>query len=157
MKKKVDRTGWPAGPWDTEGDGEEWVSDPLGIPIRCSISRTPVVGNLCGYVFVTKDHPWARQKADGAPDHALDIAVHGGVTYTKMFADCMQVGFDCAHAGDRLPSETATPRPSWPYRDMAYVRAEVERLAQQARDALGDIVEYVVNEEKKREKKPGVE
>jgi hypothetical protein len=51
----TDRTGWPAGPWDTEPlDKAVWTDDETGYP--CMIRRGPM-GAWCGYVGVTEEHP----------------------------------------------------------------------------------------------------
>lgn len=78
--------------------------------------------------------------------------VHGGVTWSS-FTEKHQtagveerglrgwwlVGFDCSHAGDDRPGDSAHYRDQvgGVYRDLAYVRAEVESLAEQARAATG--------------------
>lgn len=145
---KVDRTGWPPGPWDDEPDRIEWRSD--GLP--CLIVRNRW-GALCGYVAVSDGHPWFGEDYNALP--ALEV--HGGLTYTGSCADHIchapaegepdhvwWIGFDCAHSMDLAPrlraqlSELSFKPDDWPdyeiYRDVAYVRAEVERLATMARE-----------------------
>lgn len=47
--------------------------------------------------------------------------------------DVWWLGFDCSHPGDLSPMFVRQWRKlRWPYRDLAYVRAEVESLATQA-------------------------
>lgn len=81
------------------------------------------------------------------------VEVHGGLTYSAACQgsichkaepgepdDVWWFGFDCAHAGDLSPQMLAYREiPGWPkfppgyetYRDLAYVHAETERLAEQ--------------------------
>lgn len=116
----------PTGPWTGEADREDWATH----GVACAIRRTPSLGHLCGYVGVPTGHPW----------HGVDLAyihaeVHGGVTFATTAVPFGEpdglwwVGFDCAHYGDLVPGAL---RDHGVYRDLAYVRAEVERLAEQA-------------------------
>jgi hypothetical protein len=145
----IDRTGWPAGPWDTEPDRLEWrMSEPPGYP--CLIVRSEATGVLCGYVGLPPGHPAHGQGLD-----EVDVSVHGGLTYADKCSgrichvpapgepeDVWWLGFDTGHAFDYMPavaaglaSAGAAPRLPGPggdhYRDVAYVRAEVEQLAAQ--------------------------
>lgn len=136
---KLDRTGWEAGPWDGEPDRMEWRDEATGLP--CLIVRGQV-GALCGYVGVPPSHPWHGVEYD-----AIDADVHGGLTYASKCHgtichvpapgesdDVWWLGFDCAHAGDIVPGSTrwSLPFRGDVYRDVAYVRGEVARLAAQA-------------------------
>ena len=129
----VDRTGWPPGPWDGEPDRIEWRHE--GLP--CLILRGQF-GALCGYVAVPPSHPCHGLGYDEVPAHA-----HGGLTYSDACAgrichvpregepdDAWWLGFDCAHAGDVVPAFRIFLGDQ-EYRDVAYVRAEVESLAEQ--------------------------
>lgn len=134
-KRDVDKSCWPDGPWDAEPDRVEWRH--LGFP--CLIVRNDMSGALCGYVGVPPGHP-----ALNASDEAFEV--HGGVTYgapcdeTGKICHVAQpgepdevhwIGFDCAHAGDLCPGMKELRFNDWTYRDVNYVRAEVERLAEQ--------------------------
>jgi hypothetical protein len=131
--RKVDRTGWPPGPWDDEPDRIEWRTQ-QGFPAM--IIRNASMGNLCGYVGIPSDHP--------AREHAEDFRVHGGVTYAAPCAghichvpepgasdDVFWLGFDCGHWEDVWPGQPVVPlrHREAVYRDVAYVRAECEALA----------------------------
>ena len=130
---KVDRTGWSRGPWDNEPDRIEWRH--AGLP--CLIVRSDTTGGLCGYVAVPNGHPCSNGMSD-----LDDLRVHGGVTYTCLgcagpichvpqddeSTDIFWIGFDCSHAGDLAPYRL---RDGSVYRDVAYVRREVESLAKQ--------------------------
>ncbi len=108
----VDRTGWPAGPWDGEPDRVAFTH----AGFACLVVRAPQ-GHLCGYVGVPSGHPF----------HGLDrlalwrlpsLPVHGGLpTYARAcdwpicHADALGaepalwwIGFDCAHRGDLVPA-----------------------------------------------------
>lgn len=145
---KIDRTGWPAGAWDNEPDRIEWRG-PGGMP--CLIARNSL-GALCGYVALPSAHPWATlDMQSGTPD----VECHGGITYgpVRCSADgpichvalageantVRWIGFDCCHCWDLTPGMYASRgslRNALPmsgvYRDVAFVRGEVERLAEQA-------------------------
>lgn len=131
----------------------------------CLARRAMTLGAWCGYVGVGPDHPWY-----GLSYTRLDrrVDVHGGLTYAAPCKpetlsgcefgichtpepgepdDLWWIGFDCGHAGDRVPCDYA-PEP-WQrmlgdcddlgggdaYRDLAFVRAEITKLAEQARAA----------------------
>lgn len=121
-------------PWELEPDHLKFEAS--GYPAE--IKRTPALGTLCGYVAVAPGHP-----AYGLHyyDALLDIDVHGGLTYSMFEEDALwHLGFDCAHHSDYMPLFNIFPINSpYPcpygntYRDMAFVRGEVERLASQLR------------------------
>ena len=153
---KVDRSGWEPGPWDGEPDKVNWTTE-AGLPGM--IVRNGA-GALCGYVAVTKGHPWFGVKygyQDGCPDSM--VQVHGGLTYSEKCAgaichvpkdgeedDVWWFGFDCNHSGDLAPGRGVNPmrmlyglfgsddfssRYDGEYRTVDYVRGEVESLAKQ--------------------------
>lgn len=133
----------PAGPWDDEPDKVYWIDPTTGLD--CLIHRNSL-GALCGYVGVPPGHP-AHGK--GYDDVAVDV--HGGLTYADACEETTEegtgichvplegrpahvwwLGFDCAHYRDLVPSMvSAMPPTDGRYRDIAYVEAEVTRLAEQ--------------------------
>jgi hypothetical protein len=146
----VDKASWGAGPWSDEPDKVQWTDDQTGLP--CLVKRGPM-GNWCGYVAVAEGHPWFEQDYDDVrpyPD------VHGGLTYADF---CQQgpeessichvpepgqpdrvwwLGFDCGHAWDLMPAMRGvlgSPISGGVYRDIGFVRSEVEQLAQQCHAA----------------------
>lgn len=142
----TDRTGWPAGPWDTESDREEWRDETTGLV--CIARRNPM-GAWCGYVAVPPGHPWHGLDYDSAP-----AQVHGGLTYASRCClenavchvpaegepvDVWWLGFDCNHAFDLAPYMLAQGFPpivdpllgNETYKDLGYVRSEVRHLASQ--------------------------
>lgn len=137
-----DRTGWPPGAWDDEGDREDFVEAGLA----CFIQRN-ASGTWCGYAGVPADHPDYGQSYDG-----LDIDVHGGLTYADecdghlchvpapgMPGDVWWFGFDCNHYHDISPQTLKYhpmalkgAGPEKPvYRNAAYAIEETRSLARQ--------------------------
>jgi hypothetical protein len=141
----VDRSRWQRGPWDTEADLLRFESH--GLP--CLILRHRGSGHLCGYVAVPPGHPWhgVDFSSFADRDYSRDPEVHGGVTFAERCAgfvchvpkpgepaDVWWLGFDAAHHGDAGPSDRSW-RSGGAYRDIDYMRAECESLAEQARKA----------------------
>jgi hypothetical protein len=149
---KVDRSGWRPGPWDQEPDKLNWKTE---VGLDGMIVRNGM-GALCGYVAVPNGHPlYGVGYSDGdypdSPEGRFDV--HGGLTYSARCAghichvpepgepdDVWWFGFDCNHSQDFAPSETNYRSAlryadfagyGGAYRDIAYVRAEVESLARQ--------------------------
>lgn len=144
------RATWPEGPWTNEPDRVEWRFN--GMP--CLIVRSAVTGAWCGYAGVAKGHP-----VYGVPWGDLPpLSVHRGVNFADHCygpvchvpapgetEDVYWIGFDCAHCLDAVPmtgvidsllgSRRKQVRRTFlkgeTYRDVAYVRAAVERLAAQ--------------------------
>lgn len=132
----VDKSEWGDGPWMTEPDKLQWQDEATKLP--CLIVRGS--GALCGYVGVSKGHPYFGREYQYIED---DIEIHGGLTYTNkcQYFICHEVeegedenvwwiGFDCAHAGDYLPGAHNSFLDGI-YRDISYVKAEVKELARQ--------------------------
>lgn len=143
-KRYVDRTGWPAGPWDDEPDKVQWQDAATGLP--CIARRTPA-GFWCGYVAVPPGHPLhGTQDTYGA---AEGLPAHGGITYAagcdgdQEYGICHKpspgepddvwwFGFDCAHAWDSAPSREFRRYPNLGprvYRTLDYVRDQCATLA----------------------------
>lgn len=138
---KVDRAGWPEGPWDNEADYLHWVDEPTNLD--CLIVRAGL-GHLCGYVGVPEGHPW----------HGVDYlhlavlgeghSVHGSLTYSARCGGsvCHDVkgrpepvwwlGFDCGHSGDYAPGMDGRRWPTGPdsgsYRNVQYVQDQISAL-----------------------------
>lgn len=117
-----------------------WLSEPdrLDItdgPFPCFVRRMEP-GHLCGYIAVPPGHPW-----HGRDIFEVDASVHGGLTFSGHLdgapAGWHVLGFDCGHAGDLIPNTVALLQQAGGevlgvYRDLSYVRAQLERLVQQA-------------------------
>jgi hypothetical protein len=128
--------------WKSEPDRVEFESD--GFP--CLIVRGPVKA-LCGYVALPPGHPWHGKHyndVEPSPD------VHWGLTYSNKCHGkiCHEakagepdnvwwLGFDCAHSGDLCPGmEPILYEHGYSaYRNIAYVKKECEKLAQQCKQA----------------------
>lgn len=138
---------WGDGPWQTEPDHAEFRH--AGFP--CILHRNKV-GAWCGYVGVPPGHPWHGLGYDQVHEMESELSVHGGLKYADACQgdichkpapgepdDVWWLGFDCAHVGDFLPVVAALvgrgPRMGELYKTIHYVRAETERLAEQAKAA----------------------
>lgn len=143
----IGKTEWGPGPWQDEPDRVFWRHSPSGFP--CLAKRGPS-GSWCGYVAVPPGHPAHEATYDG-----LEVEVHGGLTYAEHCDgnegtgichvpaegepdNVWWLGFDCAHYNDFSPGTAALMRSlgshsplldGGTYRDLAYVRVEIERLA----------------------------
>lgn len=53
-------------------------------------------GHLCGYVKIPENHPYFGEEE-------IIIDCHGGLTFNEMHEE-QWIGFDCAHAGDYVPT-----------------------------------------------------
>lgn len=151
---RIAKDAWGAGPWQAEPDKLQWKTRAglVGLIVR-SISS----GGLCGYVGVPPGHP-----VHGKDYSDVDADVHGGLTFGSGCSPGGLVchvaergepehvfwfGFDCAHSGDLSPAQEAFFRSRLPglargeefcvYRDVRYVRREVERLAEQLATVRG--------------------
>lgn len=151
--RTADKSKWGDGPWQNEPDKVQWIDEATGLD--CLIVRSPL-GNLCGYVGVAPGHP-LHGKDYGDVDRYIDV--HGGLTFADACAETIEdgrgichiaevgrpdhvwwFGFDCAHCGDVSPKMRADMEerhrcfihsPDERYRDIGYVRSEVESLAKQ--------------------------
>lgn len=143
-----DKSSWGPGLWQNEPDRVDFEAHGLA----CMLIRNSM-GNWCGYAAVERTHPLYEKHYNevfGA------IEVHGGLTYSDKCAghichvpapskpdDVWWFGFDCGHAFDYKPGLAAQLRaagvkigsggrlPGEDYRDVAYARAETDKLAQQ--------------------------
>lgn len=134
-----------SGPWDAEPDRVEWKS---ATGLDCLMVRHKSSLHWCGYVGVPKNHPDHGRFYDD-----VDVDVHGGLTYADRCrgdvchdaddgGSVWWLGFDCAHAWDLIPFHLAfkyeIPNSAGlfeakddTYRNVGYVKSEVENLALQ--------------------------
>jgi len=135
-----------------------WLNEPDRVEFKylgfdCLIQRVTrdYAGHLCGYVAVTKDHPWFGKVYD-----EVEVDVHGGLTYSRACEGkiCHIVangeddnvwwfGFDCAHYDDFSPGNIALYEKTGidlllgegiftrSYKDIKFVENEIKRLARQ--------------------------
>ena len=139
----IDRSGWPAGPWDDEPDRVAWRHADL----PCLMVRHPRYGNWCGYVAVPPGHP-CHGVAFMTVQTRHDLSVHGGLSYSGPCdgaegegichvpapgepADVWWLGFDCLHAWDFTPGCEMFQDADNVYRDQAWVAAQTDSLADQ--------------------------
>lgn len=148
-KTFVDKSDWGHGPWMAEPDKANWIDEESGLD--CMIVRGPT-GALCGYVGVPAEHPHYEDD-----DYFnIPVNVHGGVSFLDHCAegedkeegichpeesaanrDVWWVGFDCAHAYDKMPGrENAFYLDDAIYRTFDYVKDEVTHLARQLKEML---------------------
>ena len=108
---------------------------------RCIIMQQET-GHLCGYVDLPKGHPVADYE-DYEDFWDSDIQVHGGITYMENYLhdsannerEGNWIGFDCAHAGDRIPAYSdmyITKHDTFKNRN--YVRKELDKLVKQLKE-----------------------
>jgi hypothetical protein len=128
-------------PWKAEPNYVKWTDHATGY--RCMITRVDFTGALCGYVRVPKGHPFYRRKYSGRIERL--VQVHGGVTFsgrpTRWTGGKLRghwFGFDCAHAWDFMPYMGLPYMGFLPgvardstYRDLSFVRPQVEAMAKQ--------------------------
>lgn len=141
------REDWGEGLWQREPDLVEWRHE-SGLALLMNRSST---GAWCGYVGLPPPHRYyARHYGkieENASHQGLTFADYGGghISHTPRDGESREVwwiGFDCAHAWDLAPAMEALTRSVMPeftgylregrmdvYRDLDYVRANVEDLA----------------------------
>ncbi len=134
---KVDKSNWPRGEWDNEPDRVDFRH--AGLP--CMMIRNFRLGHWCGYAGVPPTHPLF-----GKDYNEVEVEAHGGLTYADHCEghichvpelgesdEVFWFGFDCGHSGDIVPytAKFEGLRDYGAYRNAAYVRHEVERLAEQ--------------------------
>lgn len=100
---------------------------------RCVITKNDRMGFLCGYVGLPPEHPFHGKDYDDC--HSIDV--HGGWTYGADGVSCIDrdekwyLGFDCAHAGDLIPSMENDTIGHEVYRDEIFVTNELKSAAEQ--------------------------
>lgn len=135
---------WGPGPWQDEPDELAWSYG----DVACQIVREPA-GTLNGYIGLPATHPWY-----GKADDAITARAHGGINFAGQFGNTTfasktdsqlwWIGFDTMHGGDLVPAIQVLLRDSnggeyascGTYKNIAYVRREVENLARQAIAAM---------------------
>lgn len=153
---------WGDGAWQDEPDLVSWNHRGLS----CLIVRHQHFGTLLGYVAVPTWHPfYGRSWGD------IAVRVHGGLTYSGRgpAAIGFWIGFDAGHGFDyapRMESElrrgmgsewrdlSGLPQPFRPtYRDLEYIRGQVESLAEQIASAGRGISPRRANKARARRKR----
>jgi hypothetical protein len=158
-RTNIDKAEWGPGPWVSEPDKAQWQDPATGLP--CLIVRNVcVTGALCGYVGVPELHPYYGKKFTD-DDLYLSVhcglsfsgpcQTHGDMMVSVCHVpaegepdNVWWLGFDCAHAWDFPPRLNANIVRIMGrredsiheifgevYRDFAYVKSEVTKLAAQ--------------------------
>ncbi len=115
----------------------EWANEPNYVEFEasgfsCVIHRHPELGHLCGYIGVPKE------MAGGLTDQTLPN-VHWAWTWwsnripKKEPDGKVWFGFDCGHHGDLIPM---MPEAGGIYRNITFVREELERVATELKEKL---------------------
>lgn len=151
----IDKSKWGPGPWQDEQDRVEFRAH--GLP--CLLARHQRFGHWCMYVGVPPGHPWHGKDYD-----SITVEAHGGLTYSAACdgdpvdgichvplegepEHAWWVGVDFAHAWDFSPGMEARTRTfsadrptsmDERYWTQAEVKAECERLAEEAAAAVND-------------------
>ena len=133
------KAAWGVGAWQAEPDKMQWQDTETGYPCLAKRNNVRV---WCGYVGVAPLHPLYGHDYDSLE---VDIAIHGGLTYSAFCNNEGAVegichipegdeaphvwwfGFDCGHGGDLVPG-------LWEdgvYRTLAYAQEQCHRLAAQ--------------------------
>lgn len=145
LENDRERLNWGDGPWKNEPNRAEW--EHAGLPC---IAHRGGAGAWCGYVGVPPGHPFHGK---GYEEIESQIGAHGGLTYAEKCAghichvakpgepdDVWWFGFDCAHAGDLMPSPCRRDLFSHyeeHYWTLAEVQEETNRLAEQLVAIMG--------------------
>ena len=126
-----------------------WLDEPDQINfeyrgIDCMVLRNAHLGNLCGYICLSPEHPAFGKGYDALhEEHEDEELGHGGLTYARdrnpltgeTELDAWYLGFDAAHYGDYLPKHEklmggvySGPGDDGVYRDMTYMRRACKQL-----------------------------
>lgn len=162
-----DRSRWASGPWDDEPDKLSWIDEATGLDcliVRnhmgglCGYVGVPPEHPWHGVAYCEHlGEPCAEEYCYEHRPESL-VSVHGGLTFSEFCAEHGDIGgsvchvpaegrpanvywfgFDCAHHSDRQPgmAEYEGLSADEVYRDVAYVRAEIESLAAQLAEVSG--------------------
>lgn len=131
---------------------QEWLSEPNILAwiykgYDCLIVRDEEFGNLCGYVGLKSDHPWHGKEEED--QEISEIDVHGQISWASVLYPLPAVlmpssfkhgsrwwlGFRAATGGDYRPFSTNN-RQDDVYRNMAFMKAECEKLVRQCERAF---------------------
>lgn len=119
---------------------EPWKTEPNELhgefcKLKWRIKRNQS-GALCGYVKLPPDHQFYGIDYDNPKLDRLDT--HGGLTYGQLDSENnYELGFDCVHLGDLIPSmlnlipESSLIHKDDIYRDMNYVKNKCQRMCWQ--------------------------
>lgn len=94
----------------------------------CAIERIYPMQYLCGYVRIPETSVLYGRDYEDVMVNSLQV--HGGITYTghRFDDNGWWIGFNCSHIGDLLPGMPDLPINRGEYRDMEYVKQQIESL-----------------------------
>lgn len=131
---------------------QEWLDEPNKLEweyegYECVIIRNSIYGYLCGYVCLDIGHPWALKYSEDATIRSIDV--HGGITFSDNFlpikpyktnVNVWWIGFAAGHTKDFCPFNNIfdTTIINATYKNMAFIKAEVEKLARQCKEAANN-------------------
>jgi len=145
----IDKKEWGKGPWKEEPDKVQYTDENTGYP--CLIVRGPS-GALCGYVGISKSHPYYARPYDEIAEIRESPSVHGELTYSEFCNEedtqkgvchipmegeehkVWWLGFDCAHLGDYCPGDKyhcPSGLGNETYKSISFVKDQIESLARQ--------------------------
>jgi hypothetical protein len=128
---------------------------------KCTVKKDFHLRHLCGYVALPKEHPFYGMFYDHMP-----ISCHGGLSYGRIQNDDLHhIGFDCAHYLDAVPGltdfkysdlgpeyaeiaammekiEARLPKREETYKDLSYVKKEIESMVRQIKMVEYDKLTY---------------
>jgi hypothetical protein len=116
-------------PWETEPDYEYFEF----AGVSCLVARMPDSGHVNGYIAIPNTHPWFGRELQAFRE--LNLEIHLSITYAMLFEDKGQqiyvVGFDTFGGYSPLSTVGDPER----YYTFAWVTAQTQLLASQARAA----------------------
>lgn len=138
LTQEEKREAFGEGPWVYESDFRKIF--PKGLPcrvirvIREEVSGQYFGGHFCGYLELPEslfsvERSFLEER----------LSVHGGITYDEISRNKRWIGFDCAHAGDLVPSlhkfgaDPVSPFFKNDYKTEHFVIEELRSLAKQVR------------------------
>lgn len=156
-RRFVDKSEWGDGPWQNEPDKIQFKVGKYD----ALIVRSELSGALCGYLGVPEEHPWYGKDYSelevsvhggltyAAPCQEYEDAEMTGICHVPVPGDPDNIwwlGFDTAHLEDVTPAfdqrmrETLPDYSSlWPvsrsYKNVNYIKEEIQQLALQAEEA----------------------
>jgi hypothetical protein len=131
----IDKSTWGPGPWQSEPDRVDFVH----AGFACFVRRREDHGNFCGYVGVPHEHPLYGKPYDDAEVAPLERRrLNQRIPRVRPRRAAFEsFRFRLAHSRNHARRQiervraVETQPPHVVYRDLPYVRAECERLAEQ--------------------------
>ena len=103
--RTANKSSWGEGPWNDEPDKVQWQDDATGL---ACLARRNHLGVWCGYVGVTKDHPWHQVCFDDVYDGVYlwdRVECIRQITYSDFCQDGPEDEAICHVPGDGDPDD----------------------------------------------------